>query len=1068
MEAILNFSDLFDIELFEKVVKTLYESYGQEQQNAQRVITKFQEHPDSWTKVDAILEHTKSLQCKFIALQILERLVQTRWNALPREQCLGIRNYIVTLIIRVSSDEANLVKESVYVNKLNSVLIKILKYEWPKEWPSFIPELVASSRTSVGLCENNMVILKLLSEEIFDFSADQMTTVKAKNMKQQFCGEFSAIFELLSEVLEKSQKTSLIKAALESLMRFLRWIPFGYIFETGLIERLVTRFLVVPAFRCLTLACLTEIVWQPVTDEYNSRIVQLFHGSLACIQKMFPMTHELDLARCYAASTGEIQIFIQNLNLFLTTVLERHLGVLEAIGEREDVLLAHFYLLKISLVDDKEVFKVCVEYWTKLVGDLYKEFPLPQSPSPLLLGPLVQTNGRRAMYADVMTQLRHVMINRMMKPEEVLIVEDENGDVIRETRKELESIALYNAMKEILVYLTHLDYEDIESIMRTKLELLFDPINWSFNSINQLCWAIGSISGAMNEAAEKSFLVFVISKLLSLCELKKGKSNKAIVAANVMYVVGQYPRFLKSHWKFLKTVLNKLFEFMHESHPGVQDMACETFLKIAQKCKRHICTSQSPNERPFVEEIIANMPAIVSDLSNAQIQVFYEAVATAISAQHDADMHKTLLESLMEGANASWSSIVQNIAASVDYVTQPDTYKAATHLLRCNISVCVAIGAPFGVQMAKIYMDMLALYRTASGIISAQVAAHGIGATKSSQMIGLRTIKKDVLRLINVYISKIDNAASLVDTFIPPLFEAILGDYSQNVEQAKDAEVLNVTATAFTKFEGLLARFVPPVLDAVFKCTLQMISRDFIEYPEHRVGFFTLLAAINNSCFVTLMQLNDVYFKLIIDSIVWAFKHAMRDIAELGLQICQKLLNNVVSQPNAAFTASFFQKYYLSLMQDIFFVLTDSSQKSGFKFQAEILAFLFNIVTTHLSVPLSSAITATTTATVLAENRAFVRKFVVDMLKSGFPNVHAVQIDTFVNGLFDLKGDLPLFKSHLRDFLIQSKEFSKDDPDLFRDEYELEQQRKSLAEKDAAARIPGLIKPADIDDDDDD
>jgi exportin-1 len=51
-------------------------------------------------------------------------------------------------------------------------------------------------------------------------------------------------------------------------------------------------------------------------------------------------------------------------------------------------------------------------------------------------------------------------------------------------------------------------------------------------------------------------------------------------------VVGQYPRFLRAHWKFLKTVVNKLFEFMHETHPGVQDMACDTFLKIVQKCRR--------------------------------------------------------------------------------------------------------------------------------------------------------------------------------------------------------------------------------------------------------------------------------------------------------------------------------------------------------------------------------------------------------------------------------------------------------------------------------------------------
>jgi len=52
-------------------------------------------------------------------------------------------------------------------------------------------------------------------------------------------------------------------------------------------------------------------------------------------------------------------------------------------------------------------------------------------------------------------------------------------------------------------------------------------------------------------------------ELLGLCEQKRGKDNKAIIASNIMYVVGQYPRFLRAHWRFLKTVVNKLFEFMH-------------------------------------------------------------------------------------------------------------------------------------------------------------------------------------------------------------------------------------------------------------------------------------------------------------------------------------------------------------------------------------------------------------------------------------------------------------------------------------------------------------------------
>lgn len=69
----------------------------------------------------------------------------------------------------------------------------------------------------------------------------------------------------------------------------------------------------------------------------------------------------------------------------------------------------------------------------------------------------------------------------------------------------------------------------------------------------------------MNEPTQNHIITHMLytQDLLGLCEQKRGKDNKAIIASNIMYIVGQYPRFLRAHWKFLKTVVNKLFEFMH-------------------------------------------------------------------------------------------------------------------------------------------------------------------------------------------------------------------------------------------------------------------------------------------------------------------------------------------------------------------------------------------------------------------------------------------------------------------------------------------------------------------------
>lgn len=72
------------------------------------------------------------------------------------------------------------------------------------------------------------------------------------------------------------------------------------------------------------------------------------------------------------------------------------------------------------------------------------------------------------------------------------------------------------------------------------------------------------------------------------------------------------------------------------------------------------------------------------------------------------------------------------------------------------------------------------------------------------------------------------------------------------------------------------------MLDAVFECTLDMINKDLEAFPEHRTNFFQFLNAITRHCFKVLLALPDPVFGLVIQAIVWAFKHSMRNVAETG------------------------------------------------------------------------------------------------------------------------------------------------------------------------------------------
>jgi len=882
----------FSVPALDRVASAAFNPSDPHRAAANNTLMKLQDNQDLWIKADAIIENATHPQAKFFGVQVLDSAIKTRWKILPSEQKEGIKQFVVGKIISMSQEADVLKREKVFVGKLNLTLVEILKQEWPHNWPSFIPDLVKSSMTNETLCENNMQILKLLSEEVFDFSKDQMVTEKIKRMKESLNTEFTQVYQLCEFVLKNSQLESLLRVTLETLQRFLTWIPLGFIFQTDLIKGLINRFFPMPQLRNEALDCLAEIGSLSGLDaQYDPLFRQLFSDFLTQLIQIF--SPETDLQPAFENGTERDRRFLQKLAMFLSGFFKSHLHVMEQPGEEQTLITGMFYLVRVSSLNDVEIFRICLEAWYMLAEGLFKaEYPdgfqHPSNGGLRLNGSLQaqQVNSRKEMYSPVLNSVRQVMIANMAKPEEVLIVEDENGDIVRETAKDLDVIAQYNTMKETLVFLTHLSCEDTETIMRSKLNEQVDGSKWSWDNVSRLCWAIGSISGAMAEDDEKRFLVIVIKDLLGLVEQKRGKDNKAVVASNIMYVVGQYPRFLRAHWKFLKTVVNKLFEFMHELHPGVQDMACDTFLKIAGKCKRKFVTIQTEERVPFVCELVDGLGGIISDLEPHQIEKFYEAVATMLSDSNHTDSidRQVLLEKLMMLPNQSWQNIMNRAKANVEALADPATIKEIIKILKTNNRVCFAIGSVFTHQLRAIFHDMLNVYQVYSERIAVEVQTHGEIATKMSLVRTLRGAKKEVLRLLNVFINKSGppeaDPLAVVQSFIPHVLDPILGDYKRTVADARDAEVLRLFTTVVKKLKNHVINDVPRIMDAVFEVTLTMITKNFEDYPEHRARFYDFLQAVNKHCFSALFSIPPEHQKLVVHAVVWAMKHCERNISD--------------------------------------------------------------------------------------------------------------------------------------------------------------------------------------------
>ena len=127
--------------------------------------------------------------------------------------------------------------------------------------------------------------------------------------------------------------------------------------------------------------------------------------------------------------------------------------------------------------------------------------------------------------------------------------------------------------------------------------------------------------------------------------------------------------------------------------------------------------------------------------------------------------------------------------------------------------------------------------------------------------------------------------------------------------------------------QGEITKEIPAIFDAVFECTLDMINKDFEEFPEYRTNFFLLLQAVNNHCFSALLGIPQPQFKLVLDSVIWAFKHTMRNVANTGLNILYQLLQNITQVDEAA--QKFYQMYFTDILQHVFSVGTDTSHTAG-------------------------------------------------------------------------------------------------------------------------------------------
>ena len=196
----------------------------------------------------------------------------------------------------------------------------------------------------------------------------------------------------------------------------------------------------------------------------------------------------------------------------------------------------------------------------------------------------------------------------------------------------------------------------------------------------------------------------------------------------------------------------------------------------------------------------------------------------------------------MEYLNKDWMEILNLANQSIDQLRIPDIVRQLDFIMKINQKVCQSVGPGYVCYLKKIFNDMLHLYRLYSQCIS-----DGVRNKNDPMLKPMKSLRRDILKLLQTYIQEMDDMTIFVNEFLPQI-KGLVEDYQQSNPDARDPEVLMLFATMSKKLGPVLHDFLNQILYNLCETTLEMIKNDYINYPEFREGFFTLVGNIVKHC----------------------------------------------------------------------------------------------------------------------------------------------------------------------------------------------------------------------------
>ncbi|XP_060895808.1 exportin-5 [Labrus mixtus] len=135
---------------------------------------------------------------RHFGLQILEHVIKFRWNDMPQQEKVQLKECAMQLL--ANGTHSILEEVSHIKDVLSRIIVEMIKREWPQHWPDMLKEMEALTSQGEAQTELVMLILLRLAEDVITFQT--LPTQRRRDIQQTLTQNMESMFRFMMAILQ--------------------------------------------------------------------------------------------------------------------------------------------------------------------------------------------------------------------------------------------------------------------------------------------------------------------------------------------------------------------------------------------------------------------------------------------------------------------------------------------------------------------------------------------------------------------------------------------------------------------------------------------------------------------------------------------------------------------------------------------------------------------------------------------------------------------------------------------------------------------------------------------------